>query len=509
MATVFKAYHASLDRNVAIKVLPARFAGDPDFLERFRQEARTVARLRHANILEVYDFGESDGLTYIVNGYMDGGTLASLVGKEASTESVARIASQIAAGLDFAHSQGVLHRDIKPANVFLSRDGSAVIGDFGLAKILQGGGGLTQAGMVLGTPEYMSPEQALGKTLDARADVYSMSVVLFQLLTGTVPYSAETPLATLLAHVHSPLPAPRVLNASLSEEVEAVLIKGLAKDPNERYATAGELAQALALASGVAQEALPHSFPGVLPVPTSGTYPGGAGTPAPLSRPSTATSEGALPTTPAATAPVLSSPASVPAPGYGSVLQTPAAPAVVAGGSRRSLNPIAVGGALMVIAAVALVAFVTIGRGSVTTSASGSGAAQPTVAVPAVPAIIPLYAATSTPTSQPPTAAPTAAPTAVPTEEPAAIVEPEPEPDPPTAVPTRPPTAVPTRPPTAVPPTQLPPTAVPRPPTAGPSVPVAPMGAEDTQPAPAAAPAPVSAPTAAPPPGVIVAPMGS
>jgi len=259
MATVYKAYHAPLDRVVAIKVLPAQYAGDPSFVERFRLEASTAARLRHPNILEIYDFGEQDGFTYIVNEYAEGGTLASRLGAPMRPDAALQIVAQVAAGLDYAHGRGVLHRDIKPSNIFISADGVAVIGDFGLVKILEGASGLTRAGAVLGTPQYMSPEQALGKPLDARADVYSLGVVLYEMLAGRVPFNAETPLTTLFAHIHDPLPPPRDINPAIPPEVEHVVVKALAKDVDERYASAGELAQALAAALASGKATIPPS----------------------------------------------------------------------------------------------------------------------------------------------------------------------------------------------------------------------------------------------------------
>jgi serine/threonine protein kinase len=270
MATVYRAHHVALDRTVAIKVLPARFLSAPSFVDRFRQEARMVARLRHPYIMEVYDFGEGPGgLLYIVTEFMEGGTLAARLGSPMRPELAARILGQVASGLDYAHVRGIVHRDLKPGNILLTADGDAVVADFGLAKILEGTGGLTQAGTVLGTPEYMSPEQAMGKPLDRRTDVYSMGVMLFAMLTGAVPYHRDSPLATMVAHIHEPVPAARDRNPNLLAAVEQVLSRALAKTPDERYRTAGELAAAFGAATGIAT--LPDSgFFAATPLPSSG-----------------------------------------------------------------------------------------------------------------------------------------------------------------------------------------------------------------------------------------------
>ncbi len=273
MATVYRAHHVALDRTVAIKVLPARFLTAPSFVERFRQEARMVARLRHPYIMDVYDFGEGPGgLLYIVNEFMEGGTLAAQLGSPMRAEVAARILGQIASGLDYAHSRGIIHRDLKPGNILFTGDGEAVVADFGLAKILEGTGGLTQAGTVLGTPEYMSPEQAMGKGLDRRTDVYSLGVMLYAMLTGSVPFHRDSPLATMVAHIQEPVPSPRERNSSLNEEVEQVLFNAMAKTPEERYRTAGELAAAFGAATGT--ETLPDSgFFAATPMPPSGLGP--------------------------------------------------------------------------------------------------------------------------------------------------------------------------------------------------------------------------------------------
>jgi len=238
MATVYKAYHPSLQRFVAIKVLPEFLADDQEFRSRFEQEAVAVARLRHPNILTVYDHGELDGVAYIVTEFVDGGTLADQLGKPLPVDYTAKILGPIASALDYAHSRGVLHRDLKPSNVLMASDGTPILSDFGLALMMTTSNKrLTQSGMILGTPEYMSPEQCEGATMTPAADIYSLGVVAYEMLTGRVPFSAATPAAVLIAQIKNELPPPRKSNPNLSAAVEGALLKALAKDPSERFAT--------------------------------------------------------------------------------------------------------------------------------------------------------------------------------------------------------------------------------------------------------------------------------
>ena len=196
MAAVFRALDPELDRNVAVKVLPSFQAEDPTFIDRFRQEAQSVARLNHPNIVQVYDFGEDKGFNYIVMEYVPGGTLLNLLGREITLSEALPLITQMAEALDYAHGQGVVHRDIKPANVILDTDGKPKIADFGLARLLEASSGFTRSDTVIGTPEYMSPEQALGRPADERSDLYAFGVLVYQLLLGQTPFRGDTPTAT-------------------------------------------------------------------------------------------------------------------------------------------------------------------------------------------------------------------------------------------------------------------------------------------------------------------------
>jgi serine/threonine protein kinase len=246
MAAVYKAYQAGMDRYVALKILPRYFASDPQFVGRFEQEAKVLARLLHPHILPVHDYGEADGYTYIVMPFVDSGTLADLLqGDPLSLAQVRRIITQVGDALDYAHSQGVIHRDVKPSNVLIDQRGNCLLTDFGIAKMVEGTVHFTRTGGVVGTPTYMSPEQIMGEELDGRSDIYSLGIVLYEMATGRPPYRAETPPAIFVKHLHDPLPTPRSLNPSLPEAVERVILKSLAKRPEDRYKTAGDMVQVL------------------------------------------------------------------------------------------------------------------------------------------------------------------------------------------------------------------------------------------------------------------------
>lgn len=244
MATVYKAYQPGTERLVALKVMPDHYAHNPHFVQRFEQEARIIAKLEHRNIVPVFDFGTQDGTTYLVMRYLQAGTVKDILERGAlSLADAAKIIGDVAAALGYAHEQGIIHRDVKPSNILVDKDGNAYLMDFGIAKVLEGTANLTGSAM-LGTPAYMAPEQTLNRPVTAQTDVYSLGVMLYEMVTGRQPFEAETPMAVALKHVHDSLPPPRHLKPDLPDEVELVILKALAKDPADRYQSAGDLARA-------------------------------------------------------------------------------------------------------------------------------------------------------------------------------------------------------------------------------------------------------------------------
>ncbi|MBK9709994.1 MAG: protein kinase [Kouleothrix sp.] len=241
MATVYKAYQPSLDRHVAVKVLLSN--RDPQFAARFKREARAIAALQHHNILPIYDYGEQNGVLYFVTQYVENGvSLHDLLGKPVPPGQALRLIGHVLAALDYAHSRGVVHRDIKPANILMPSPNWALLADFGIAKLMNDSQHLTMTGFIIGTAAYMAPEQAAGRTIDARTDLYSLGVVMYEMLTGRVPFESDTPMAVLTKHVYEPPPPPRSLNPNLPTEIEAVLLRVLAKDPGQRYQSAADMA---------------------------------------------------------------------------------------------------------------------------------------------------------------------------------------------------------------------------------------------------------------------------
>ena len=254
MATVYKAYQPSLDRQVALKVLPPHLADEPGFSERFQREARAVASLEHPHILAVYDSGQEGDVAYLVMRFVDGGTLKAQTGHPLTIDRIIHILDQVSKALDYAHTKRFVHRDVKPSNVLMDHGDWALLSDFGLAKMIGGSTQITETGVGLGTPDYMSPEQGMGSQVDQRTDIYSLAVILYEMLTGQVPYQADTPMAVVMKHIHEPLPLPTEVNPSISQAVERVVLKGMAKDPDDRYKTAGDLISALREASSASQQ---------------------------------------------------------------------------------------------------------------------------------------------------------------------------------------------------------------------------------------------------------------
>jgi serine/threonine protein kinase len=246
MATVFKAYHANLDRYVAIKVLHPAFLEEETFLARFEREAKVVAKLEHPNITPIYDFAEHKGSPYLVMKYVEGETLKARLKKAPLTpEQGVTVIQAVGDALSYAHKMDILHRDVKPSNVILADDGQIYLTDFGLARIASAGETTISNDMMIGTPQYISPEQAMGKrNLDAGTDIYSFGVLIYELVVGRVPFSADTPFAIIHDHIYTPLPLPRVVNPKVPEVIERLLLKALAKDRADRFKDIDEMVAA-------------------------------------------------------------------------------------------------------------------------------------------------------------------------------------------------------------------------------------------------------------------------
>jgi serine/threonine-protein kinase len=243
MAEVYRAHDRLLDRPVALKVLFPELSVDRSFVERFRREAQAAANLSHPNIVPVFDWGEDSGTYFIVMEFIDGRPLSSILKSAGplSADRTADIGAHVAAALGYAHKHGVIHRDVKPGNVLITDEGQVKVTDFGIARAINTEESLTQTGAVMGTATYFSPEQAEGVGVDARSDIYSLGVVLFEMMTGRPPFLGDTPVAVASKHVRDHPPAPRELNPSIPPTFEAIILKAMAKDPAHRYATAEEL----------------------------------------------------------------------------------------------------------------------------------------------------------------------------------------------------------------------------------------------------------------------------
>lgn len=252
MATVFRAYQPTVGRYVAVKVIHRAIAADSTALERFQREARLIARLEHPHLLPVYDYDGAYDPPYIVMRYLEGGTLKEVLDNgQLPLGDINHIMRQIASALDYAHRQGVIHRDIKPSNIMIDPEGNAFLMDFGIARMIESGEGLTQSGFAVGTPGYMAPEQGMGmENIDRRADIYALGVMVFQMVTGQMPFTAETPLAVVMKHINDPVPSVRQYDPTLPQALDDAISKAMAKKPELRYSTATDFADDISRAVG-------------------------------------------------------------------------------------------------------------------------------------------------------------------------------------------------------------------------------------------------------------------
>ncbi|MFD6230184.1 protein kinase [Streptomyces sp. NPDC060232] len=276
MASVYLAYDSALDRQVAIKTLHSDLGREQSFRERFRREAQAVAKLSHTNIVSVFDTGEGevtfgggrsgDGavMPYIVMEYVEGKPLGSVLEADIRqygampADKALKVTADVLAALETSHEMGLVHRDIKPGNVMVNKRGVVKVMDFGIARAMQSGvTSMTQTGMVVGTPQYLSPEQALGRGVDARSDLYSVGIMLFQLLTGRIPFDADSPLAIAYAHVQEEPVAPSSINRSVTPAMDALVARALKKNPNERFPTAAAMGDEVARVLGNGQTGAP------------------------------------------------------------------------------------------------------------------------------------------------------------------------------------------------------------------------------------------------------------
>ena len=244
MASVYKAYQAKLDRHVALKVLPPEFLHEDSFAKRFEREARVVAKLEHPNIVPIYDYGIDDGIPWMAMRMLPVGTLADLLKQgRLGRNRLVSILSHVAKALDHAHNNGVIHRDVKPSNILLDAQDLVYVADFGLARLAQASAVLTKTGMMAGTPQYMAPEQAMAKEVNRRADIYALGIVAYEMLTGAVPFTADTPVGVLMKQANEPPEIPPL--GQVPEVLMQPVLKALAKDPADRWDLATALTTAL------------------------------------------------------------------------------------------------------------------------------------------------------------------------------------------------------------------------------------------------------------------------
>ncbi len=400
MATVYRAYQASVKRYVAIKVMAAEIASDPGFVERFEREAELIASLEHPHILPVIDYGIVDNIHYIVMRYIEGGSLDDRMRRKPLTlEEASRFLAQIASALDYAHKRGVIHRDLKPNNILLDSGENAYLTDFGIARMVQSDHKLTATGSVMGTPAYMSPEQGMGQPVDARSDLYTLGVVLYEMVLNRLPFAADTPAAMIFQHVYQqPTPVNQV-RPDLADEVVQVLNKALAKSPDQRYQSGKDMA------NDFADAIAPHRGPRTPKTPVAGdmesTFVGGPMEPIASGTPTQ--NDVAAPATRQQTpVPGPKMPTPIPAPGPGPQVTAPAVATTVA--PRRSSTG-------LIVAGVAVVLLLLLGGGFLVINNNNVQSANQTGTQVAVLALSATATATNTATATQ-TATPSATPNA-------------------------------------------------------------------------------------------------
>ncbi|MDH6625193.1 serine/threonine protein kinase [Streptomyces sp. LBL] len=424
MASVHLAYDAVLDRQVAIKTLHTELGREQAFRERFRREAQAVAKLTHTNIVSVFDTGEDEldgaNMPYIVMEYVEGQPLGSVLNADVRqhgampADKALKITADVLAALEISHEMGLVHRDIKPGNVMMTKRGVIKVMDFGIARAMQSGvTSMTQTGMVVGTPQYLSPEQALGRGVDARSDLYSVGIMLFQLVTGRLPFDADSPLAIAYAHVQEQPVAPSSVNRALPPAVDALVARALKKNPNERFPSAEAMRDECLRVASSFQSAAPSIVPGA-PTPSgagvgSAVFPPVGQTPSPQGHVQTPSPQGHVqapyqpPPNPYATpAPPTPSPAygypqqggyQTPGPAayapqhgaqHGASTPPPynlAPESAPSGGGGKSNRPVVIGSIVVSLVAVGgLVTALMSGGGSGDTAGGGNGASASTSA---------------------------------------------------------------------------------------------------------------------------------
>jgi tRNA A-37 threonylcarbamoyl transferase component Bud32 len=379
MAEVYKAYQPNLDRYVAIKMMHAFLADEKEFLTRFEREAKVVATLRHPNIVQVHDFDVEGGVSYMVMEFISGETLKSRMqdletqGQWVSLDDATRIILSVGSALKYAHERGMVHRDVKPANVMITLEGQVILTDFGIAKIVSTSN-LTASGAMVGTPSYMAPEQGMGQPGDERSDIYSLGVMLYQLVLGRLPYDADTPLAVVLKHINEPLPLPKALKPDISDDLNRVILKSLAKGPNDRYQKVADLSADLRKAMGMSPEdSQANAAKGAAIKLTGATLVGRVGsglTPLPTSATASQEQSG----TQVAAPKTVVAGAAVGSPSTVVFTPTAAAPVAVPAGEKK--RP----GWLIPVIGLALIAIVAVGVIAVLSGQGGTPASTPTAA---------------------------------------------------------------------------------------------------------------------------------